>query len=53
MNDDASIGGGRPIQSTSSKEALFSLGQIIKFIANWIKFFEVNYENIIMIYKKI
>ena len=52
MPDDASSGGVRPITSTSSKEALYSLGQTVNFIYNWIKFFEVNYENRIMIYKR-
>ena len=34
MPVDASSGGGRPITSTSYKEALFSLGQKINFIYN-------------------
>ena len=51
MSDDASNGGGIPIPSTLSKEALYSLGKTINFIENWIQCFEVNHENRIMIYK--
>ena len=52
MPDYASSGGGRLMLSTSYKEALYSLGQKTNLIDNWIQWFEVNYENIIIIYKK-
>ena len=51
ISDDASIGGGRTIPSTYSKKALFSLVHTINFLYNCIQCFEVNYQNIIMIYK--
>ena len=37
---------------TSSKESLLSFGNTIKFIDNWLQCFEVNYQNIIIIYKR-
>ena len=51
MPDDESSGGGIPMPSMLSKEALFSLAHTIKFIDNWSQCFEVNYHNRIMIYK--
>ena len=37
LPDDENSGGGRPIPSTLSKEALFSLGHTINFIDNWLQ----------------
>ena len=45
MSDDISSGSGRPMTSTSYKEAIFSLGHAINFIDNWFQCFEVNDEN--------
>ena len=53
MNDDESSDMGTQIPSMSSMESLLSLGHTIKFIDYWLQCFEVNYQNIIMIYKKI
>ena len=52
MPDDVSSGVGRPMPITSPKEALFSLGQTINFIDNWLQCFEFNDENIITVYKR-
>ena len=41
--DDTSTGSGRSMKGMSSKEALFSLGQTINFIENWLQCFEVSY----------
>ena len=49
--DDTISGSGRPKTRTSSKGALLSLGHTINFIENWLQCFEVNYQNIITIYK--
>ena len=51
MPYDESSGGGRPIPSTSSREALLSLCKTINFIYNWIQCFEVTYDNIIIFLK--
>ena len=50
--DDASSGGDIPIPNTPYKEVLISLGLEIKFIDNWIHFFEENYDKKIMMYKR-
>ena len=47
----ASSGGGIPMLSKLSKESRLSLGETINFIDHLIQWFELNYENIIMIYK--
>ena len=52
MTDDESSKGGKPMPIMSYEEALFSLGHKINFIDNWIQYFEVNYQKIIMIYKR-
>ena len=51
MPDDVSSGVGRPMPITSPKEALFSLGQTINFIDNWLQCFDESDHNIIAIYK--
>ena len=53
MPDDSISGGGRLIPSTSSKEAILSLVRTINFIYNGLQCFEINYQNSIIIYKKI
>ena len=52
MPDDASIGVVIPMPILSFKETCYSIFQTIKFIDNWLQWFEVNYENIIIIYKE-
>ena len=51
MPRDEIIGGGIPMQSTSSKKVLYSLGHTINFLDNWLQWFDENYQNIIAIYK--
>ena len=48
---DASSKGGIPMPIMSSKKAIYSLGHTINFIDNWIKWFDVNNQNRIAIYK--
>ena len=43
-HSDEISGGGIPIPSTSSKKEVYSLGWAIKFLVNWLKLFDDNYQ---------
>ena len=47
----ASSVGGIPMPIMSYKQAIYSLGHTINFIDNWTKWFDVNNQNQIAIYK--
>ena len=51
MPSYASSDGRIPMPSTSYKKSLYSLGHKIKFLDNWLQWFDDNYQNIISIYK--
>ena len=51
MPSYTSSGCGIKIPTKSSKKALYSFGQKIRFLENWLQYFDDNYQNIIAIYK--
>ena len=50
MPSDARSGSGISMPSNSYKKAMYSLGQKINFLDNWLQCFDENYQNKIAIY---